>query len=91
MAILELCGFKVLPPPDLDDGESLWIGPGAAQPQQCGGAGSGVLVGAIAATNGGGRLLCRWSLALRGRFLIVSAGRHKTAIKPSGVDRTVPK
>ena len=32
MAILELRGFKVLPPLDLDDGESLWIGPGAAQP-----------------------------------------------------------
>ena len=28
MAILELSRFKVLPPPDLDDGESLWIGPG---------------------------------------------------------------
>ena len=26
MAILELRGLKVLPPPDLDDGESLWIG-----------------------------------------------------------------
>lgn len=26
----ELRGLKVLPPPDLDDGESLWIGPGAA-------------------------------------------------------------
>ena len=37
MAILELRGLKVLPPPDLDDGESLWIGPGAAQPRQCGG------------------------------------------------------
>ena len=88
MAILELRGFKVLPPPDLDDGESLWIGPGAAQPRQCGGAGSGILAGAM---DGGGKLLCRWSLALRGRFLTVSAGRHKTAIKPSGVDRTVPK
>ena len=88
MAILELRGFKVLPPPDLDDGESLWIGPGVAQPWQCGGAGSGVLDGA---TDSGGRLLCRWSLALRGRFLTVSAGRHKTAIMPSGVDRTVPK
>ena len=88
MAILELCGFKVLPLPDLDDGESLWIGPGAAKPRQCGGAGSGVLAGA---TGDGGRLLCCWSLALRGRFLTVSAGRHKTAIKPSGVDRTVPK
>ena len=87
MAILELRGFKVLPPPDLDDRESLWIGPGAAQPRQCGG-GSGVLAGA---TDGGGKLLCRLSLALRGRFLTVSAGRHKTAIKPSGVDRTVPK
>ena len=43
MAILELRGLKVLPPPDLDDGESLWIGLGAAQPRQCGGAGSGVL------------------------------------------------
>ena len=61
MAILELRGLKVLPPPDLDDGESLWIGPGAAQPRQCGGAGSGVLAGA---TDGVGRLLCRWSLAL---------------------------
>ena len=60
MAILELRGLKVLPPPDLDDGESLWIGPGAAQPRQCGGEGSGVLAGA---TDGGGRLLCRWSLA----------------------------
>ena len=40
MAILELRGLKVLPPPDLDDGESLWIGPGAAQPRQLGGAGS---------------------------------------------------
>ena len=28
MAILELRGLKLLPPPDLDDGESLWIGPG---------------------------------------------------------------
>ena len=88
MAILELCGLKVLPPPDLDDGESLWIGLGAAQPWQCGGAGSRVLVGA---TDDGGRLLGRWLLALRGRFLIVSAGKHKKAIKPSGVDRTVPK
>ena len=88
MAILELRGFKVLPPPDLGDGESLWIGPGAAQTRQCGEAGSGVLDGA---TDGGGKLLCRWSLALQGRFLTVSAGRHKTAIKPSSVDRTVPK
>ena len=88
MAILELRGFKVLPPPDLDDGESLWIGPGAAQPRQCGGAVSGVLAGA---TDSGGKLLCRWSLALWGRFLTVSAERHRMAIKPSGVDRTVPK
>ena len=88
MAILELRGLKVLPPPDPDDGESLWIGPGAAQPRQCGGVGSGVLAGA---TDGGGKLLCCWSLALRGRFLIVSTRRHKTANKPSGVDRTVPK
>ena len=88
MAILELHGLKVLQPPDLDDGESLWIGPGAAQSRQCDGAGSGVLVGA---TDGGGRLRCRWSLALRGRFRTVSAGRHKTAIKPSGVDQIVPK
>ena len=28
MAILELCAFKVLLWPDLDDGESLWIGRG---------------------------------------------------------------
>ena len=28
MAILELRGLKVLPPPDLDDGESLWISRG---------------------------------------------------------------
>ena len=55
---LELRGLKVLPPPDLDDGESLWIGPGAAQPRQCSGAGSRVLAGA---TDGGGRLLCHWS------------------------------
>ena len=41
MAILELRGLQVLPRPDLDDGESLWIGPGAAQPQQCGGRGAG--------------------------------------------------
>ena len=88
MAILELHGLKVLPPPDLDDGESLWIGLGAAQPRQYGGAGSGVLDGA---TDDGGRLLYRWSLALRGRFRTVSAGRHKTVIKPSGVDRIVPK
>ena len=88
MAILELCGLKVLSSPDLDDGESVWIGPGAAQPRQCGGVGSGILAGA---TDGGGKLLCRWSLALWGRFLTVSAGRHKTAIMPSGVDRTVPK
>ena len=88
MAILELRGFKVLPPPDLDDGESFWIGPGAAQPRERGGAGSGILAGA---TDGGGKLLCRWSLSLRGRFLTVSAGRHKTAIKPSDVDRTVRK
>ena len=65
MAILELRGLKVLPLPDLDDGESLWIGPGAAQPRQCGGAGSGVLA---EATDGGGKLLCRWLLARRGRF-----------------------
>ena len=91
MAILELRGLKVLPPPDLDDGESLWIGPGAAQSRQCGGAGSEVLVGALAAMDGGGMLLCRWSLALREGFRTVSAGRHKMAIKPSSVDRTVPK
>ena len=30
MAFLELFGLKVLPPPDLDDGESLWIGRGGA-------------------------------------------------------------
>ena len=83
MAILELRGLKVLPPPDLDDGESVWIGLGAAQPRRCGGARSGVLVEAM---DGGGRLLYRWSLALRGRFRTVSAGRHKTAIKPSRVD-----
>ena len=83
MAILELHGLKVVPSPDLDDGESLSIGPRAVQPRQCDGAGSGVLAGA---TNGGGRLLCRWLLALQGRFQTVSAGRHKTAIKPSGVD-----
>ena len=88
MAILELLGLKVLPQTDPDDGESLWIGPGAAQPRLCGGAGSGVFAGAM---DGGGRLLCRWLLALRGRFRTVSAGRHKMAIKPSGVDRTVPK
>ena len=41
MAILELRGLKVLPPPDLDDGESLWIGTAAVQPRQCGGAGAG--------------------------------------------------
>ena len=80
MDILELSGLKVLSPPDLDDGESLWIVPGVAQPRQCGGAGSGVLAGAM---DGGGRLLCRWSLALLGRFRIVSAGRHKTAIHPA--------
>ena len=80
MAILELRGLKVLPPPDLDDGDSLWIGPVAAQPRQCGGAGSGVLAGA---KDGGGRLLCLWLLALRGRFRIVSAGRHKTASHPA--------
>ena len=85
---LRVGGLKVLPPPDPDDAKPLWIGPGVAQPWQCGGAGSGVLV---KATDGGGRLLCRWSLALRGRFRTVSAGRHKTAIKPSGVDRTGPK
>ena len=88
MDILDLHGLKVLPPPDLDDGESLWIGPGAVQPRQCIGVGSGVLVGA---TDGGGKLLSRWSLALRGRFRTVSAGRHKTAIKPFGIDRIVPK
>ena len=88
MAILELRGLKVLPPSDLDDGESLWIGLGAVQPRQCGGAGSGVLARDI---DGGGRLLCHWSLALWGRFQTVSIGRHNTAIKPSGVDRTVPK
>ena len=38
MAILELRGLKVLLPPDLDDGESLWIGPRAAHPRQCGAA-----------------------------------------------------
>jgi len=65
--------------------------PGPAQPRQCGGAGSGVLVGALTATDDGDRLLCRWSLAHRGRFQTVSAGRHKTAIKPSGIDQTVPK
>ena len=88
MAILEWRELKVLLPPNLDDGESLWIGPGVAQPRHYSGAGSGLLAGA---TDGGGKLLCRWSLALRGRFLTVSAGRHKMAIKPSGVDRTVPK
>mgnify|MGYP005835360573 CR=1 FL=1 len=88
MAILELRGLKVLLPPNLDDGESLWIGPGAAQPWHCDGVWSWVLAGA---TDGGGKLLCRWSLALRGRFLTVSTGRHKTAIKPSAIDRTVPK
>ena len=88
MAILELRGLKVLPLPDLDDGESLWIGPGVVQPRQCGGAGSRVLAGA---TDGGGRLLCRWSLALRGIFRTVLARRHKTTIKPSDIDRTVPK
>ena len=81
MAILELRGLKVLSPLDLDDGESLWISLGTAQPWQCGGAGSGVLVGA---TDGGGRLLYRWSVTLWGRFKTVSVGRHKTAIKPSG-------
>ena len=30
MAILELHGLKVVPPPDLDDGESLWICRGGA-------------------------------------------------------------
>ncbi len=88
MAILELRGLKVLPLPDLDDGESLWIGLGVAQPRQCSGAGSGVLAGA---TDGRGKLLCCWSLALRGRFQTVSTGRHKTAIKLSAVDRTIPK
>ena len=88
MDILELRGLKVLPPPDLDDGEFLWIGQGAAQPRQCSGAGSGVLAGA---PDGGGKLLCHWSLALQGRFITVTAGRHKTAIKPSVVDQTVPK
>ena len=58
MAILELRGLKVLSLPDLDDGESLWMGPGEAHPRKCGGAGSGVLVGALAATDGRGRLLC---------------------------------
>ena len=85
MAILELRGFKVLPPPDLDDGESLWIGPGAAQPQQCGGAGSRVSAGA---TNGGGRLLYRWSLALRGRFQIVSTGGTRRLAIPRRSDST---
>ena len=80
MAILELRGLKVLPPPDLNDDESLWTGPGAAQPWQCSGAGSGVLAGA---TDGRGRLLCHWSLALRGRFRTVSAGRHKTVSHPA--------
>ena len=45
MAILELCGLKVLPPPDLDDGESLWIGPGAAQPRQCSAGATGFWLG----------------------------------------------
>ena len=61
-----------------------WPGGGATTAVRWG----GVLAGA---TDDKGNLLCRWSLALRGRFLTVSAGRHKTAIKPSGVDRTVPK
>ena len=78
--LLELRGLKVLPPPDLDDGESLWIGPGAAQPRQCGGAGSGVLA---EATDDGGKLLCHWSLALRGTFRTVSAGRQKMASHPT--------
>ena len=88
MAILELRGLKVLPPPDLDDGESLWIGPGGGVTTAVRWGGSGVLAGA---TDGGGRLLCRWSLALQGRFRTMSAGRHKMAIKPSDVDRTIPK
>ena len=86
MAILELHGFKVLPLPDLDDGESFvdWPGGGATTAMRWG----GVLAGA---TDGGGKLLYRWSLALRGRFLTVSAGRQKTAINQSGIDWTVPK
>ena len=52
MAILELRGLKVLPPPDLDDGESLWIGPGAAQPRQAVGRGAGFWPGPRTAETG---------------------------------------
>lgn len=66
MPILVLHGLKVLPPPDLDDGESLWFGRGDAATTVRWGGGVG-LVGAVAARDDGGRLLCQWSLALRGR------------------------
>ena len=90
MAILELRGFKVLPPRIWMTGSLCGLARGRRNHGSAmgRGAGSGVLAGA---TDGGGKLLCRWSLALRGRFLTVSVGRHKTDIKPSGIDQTVPK
>ena len=39
--LLELRGLKVLPPPDLDDGESLWIGPGRRNHSSAMGRGAG--------------------------------------------------
>ena len=45
MAILELRGLKVLPPPDLDDGESLWIGLGARNHGSAVGRGAGFWLG----------------------------------------------
>ena len=41
MAILELRGLKVVPPPDLDDGESLWIGQGRRNHDSAVGRGAG--------------------------------------------------
>ena len=45
MAILELCGLKVLPLPDLDDSESLWISRGRCNHGSAVGWGAGFLPG----------------------------------------------
>ena len=60
MATLELLGLKVLPPPDLDDGESLWIGPGRRNHGSVVGRGAGFWSGqrtAEAGSSVGGRWL----------------------------------
>ena len=60
MAILELRGLKVLPPPDLDDGESLWSGPVRRNHGSAVGRGAGFWLGPRTAEVGsstGGRWL----------------------------------